>query len=158
MDKALFFNAIRNGDIATVKDQIAANKKYIELTDERGSTPLILASYYNQVQLVNFLIEKGVLIDGQDGSGNTALMGVCFKGFKETAVSLIKAGANVNQKNAMGGTCLIYAVTFGHVEIAKILLENGADKTLKDARGSTALDHAKKQESDKLIALLTTPN
>ena len=154
MNTSNFFDAIRKGDIETITKLIDTHIELLEITDNRGSTPLILAAYYNQLKLVDFFLKKKVQVDKQDSSGNTALMGVCFKGFKEIVISLIKAGANVNLKNVMGGTCLIYAVTFGHLEIAKILLENGADRTIKDARGSTALDHAKKQESNDLIALL----
>jgi len=94
-------------------------------------------------------------IDEKDSSGNTALMGVCFKGFTDIAQLLIEKGANINESNSMGSTCLIYAVTFKHFEIAKLLLANGADTSIKDGRGNTALDHAKMQGAPELIDLLS---
>jgi ankyrin repeat protein len=41
--------------------------------DSKGYTPLILASQYNQVPLVIFLIGKGVLLDIEDNNGDNAL-------------------------------------------------------------------------------------
>jgi hypothetical protein len=93
-------------------------------------------------------------VDEKDASGNTALMGVCFKGFEEVAKILITAGANVNVRNAMGASCLIFAITFNRENIAKLLIEKGADQSVKDGGGNTALDHARMQGLKPLVALL----
>lgn len=68
MNTSNFFNAIRQGDLETVTNLLKTNAKLLESTDERGSTALILASYYNQKELVDFLLEKGAQVDRQDGS------------------------------------------------------------------------------------------
>lgn len=153
-NSAPFFNAIRNGDLGLASKMIDENPGLLQAKDHRGSTPLILATYYNHEKVAIFLIEKGAHIDAVDDSGNTALMGVCFKGFTAIAEKLISYGANVNVQNGMGATSLIYSATFKQVEIAKLLLENGADSTMKDGRGNTALDHAKLQGVASLIDLL----
>ena len=90
----------------------------------------------------------------KDASGNTALMGVCFKGYTNLAQKLIEKGANVNERNPMGATCLIYAVTLNREEIAKLLVAHGAAIEPKDARGNSALDHARIQGIPTLINLL----
>ena len=149
-----FFEEIRKGNLQGIKLLTEVEPQLVNATDSRGSTPLILASYYNFLEITDFLIEKGVPIDEKDGTGNTALMGVCFKGFTTIAKKLIEHGANVNERNTMGATPLIYAVTFNKPEIAKMLLDKGADRSVKDARGNTALDHAKLQGSAALIDLL----
>ena len=148
------FSAIRNSDLLQVQDILETSPNLINAKDQRGSTPLILAAYYNEIEIVSYFLKKGAPIDDKDASGNTALMGVCFKGFTELAMQLINAGANVNETNAMGASCLIYAATFNREEIAKILLEKGADTEIKDARGNTALDHAKMQGITSFIELL----
>jgi ankyrin repeat protein len=153
-DKEIFFSAIRNGDLKQVEKLLEEIPKLIEARDQRGSTPLILATYYNHAALADFLIRKGAKPNEKDSSGNTALMGVCFKGFSEIANKLILAGADVNHSNSMGATCLIYAATFNRLEIAKLLLEHGANVKVKDSKGSTALDHAKTQGAEPLITLL----
>lgn len=152
--KEIFFNAIRNGDLKRIEKLLEETPKLIASRDQRGSTPLILATYYNHAALADFLIKKGANPNDKDSSGNTALMGVCFKGFCEIAKKLILAGADVNHCNSMGATCLIYAATFNRLEIAKLLLEHGANVMVKDAKGNTALDHAIMQGAKPLIARL----
>ncbi|MGB5370361.1 MAG: ankyrin repeat domain-containing protein [Flavobacteriaceae bacterium] len=158
MDMESFFNAIRQGDLNTVKTLGNRHPDLLDGKDQRGSTPLILATYYNHGDIVDFLLEKGVGVDEKDGVGNTALMGVCFKGYTDIAEKLMKAGADVNTTNTMGSSCLIFAVTFNQEGITHMLLAHGADKSLKDARGHSALDHARMQGFSKLIELLENGN
>ena len=150
----IFFNAIRNGDLNLVEELLNKTPELLAKRDQRGSTPLVLSTYYNQLEITDVLIKKGAKINDKDSSGNTALMGVCFKGFVELAKKLVASGADVNLSNTMGATSLIYAATFNRIEIAKILLEHEADINAKDARGNTALDHAKMQDAKQLIDLL----
>ena len=43
-----FFNAIRLGELAVVEKELADKPNLIDVIDDRGSSPLILASYYNR--------------------------------------------------------------------------------------------------------------
>lgn len=154
MDNEAFFTEIRKGNYEVVQKMLVANPELVNAKDQRGSTTLILAAYYDQSEIVDSLLEHGAKIDEKDTSGNTALMGVCFKGFTEIARKLIEKGANVNERNSMGGTALIYAITFNRLEIAELLLANDdVDTFVKDGRGNTALDHAKMQGAPELIDL-----
>ncbi len=155
MEQESLFNAIREGNLDTVRDLMERSPGLINASDQRGSTPLILAAYYNQAPIVDYLLEKGAGVDETDGAGNTALMGCCFKGYTEVAGKLIEAGADVNKLNSLGSSCLIYAVTFNQLEIARLLLKNGADRHVKDAKGLTAIDHAKMQGFSHFRPLLT---
>ena len=154
METTEFFNHIRKADLQAVKADLEAHPDWVHARDSRGSTPLIMASYYDHRELVQWLLEKGARIDEKDGAGNTALMGVCFKGYEAMASILIDAGANVNARNGMGGTCLIFAVTFDREGIARLLIEHGADKDAVDAQGHTALYHARTQGRDHLVSML----
>jgi ankyrin repeat protein len=156
MEQDSFFDAIRNGNLKTLKTLGEKDPGLFQAKDQRGSTPLILAAYYNQGEIVEYLLEKGVQVDDKDGAGNTALMGCCFKGYVPVAEKLIAAGADVNTVNSLGSTCLIYAVTFNQPEIAKLLLENGAETHIRDARGNTALDHAQMQGFTHFRTLLSS--
>jgi uncharacterized protein len=146
-----FFDAIRVGNLEEVKAQIAANPTIAQTMDARGFTPLVMATYSAQLPIVKALLMAGADIDEQAASGNTALMGVCFKGSEETVQLLLDHGAAVNIQNQLGATALIFAATYGHTNIAKMLLEAGADKSLKDADGKTAMNHAKHQEMVELL-------
>jgi ankyrin repeat protein len=154
METSDFFNSIREGNLERTAALLKAHPKLISSRDQRGSTPLILAGYYNQAEVVRLLLDQGAAVDEKDGSGNTALMGACFKGYTGIAEILIEAGANVNERNGMGGTCLIFAVTFNREPMARLLLEKGARVDAKDPEGKTAVDHARSQGLPNLISIL----
>lgn len=148
------FNAIRNGDIEMVVSITTAHPELINIKDQRGSTPLLLATYYGNQDMTEALLAHKPDLNAQDGSGNTALMGVCFKGYPVIAKLLIDHGADVNAQNLNGATALIYAATFAQAEIAQMLIDHGADTTHTDEKGNTAYDHAKMQDAAKLMGIL----
>ncbi|MDB5248065.1 MAG: ankyrin repeat protein [Segetibacter sp.] len=154
LEQTGIFEACRQGNVELVEKLYAANPEIINAEDHKGFTPLILAVYNNQPQIVDFLLKKGAKLEPGDMAGNTALMGVCFKGYKEVAEQLLEAGADVNQRNSNGATALTFAATFGHQEIAEMLLKNGADINIPDARGKTPLDHARIQENWNMVDLI----
>jgi len=137
--------AIRENQIKLVDGILHAQPDWANKTDERGSAPLILASYYGHVELTQLILNHGANIDLQDAAGNTALMGVCFKGHNKVAKLLIDKGAQVNLRNKAGGSALTYCATFHNEEVAKWLLSAGAETDVKDNRGLTPADHAKMQ-------------
>lgn len=154
METTEFFNQVREGNLTAIEALLKEHPQLLTSRDQRGSTPLILAGYYNQQEVVRYLLDKGVAVDEKDSAGNTALMGACFKGYSEVAEILIDAGANLDERNGMGGTCLIFAITFKRETIARLLLERGADANMRDPEGKTALDHARNQGLANLIPLL----
>jgi len=85
-----------------------------------------MATYSAQYEVTQYLLAAGADVNAQDTAGNTALMGVCFKGHTALAELLIAHGADVNIKNKTGGTALSFAKQFGQVEMAKTLAANGA--------------------------------
>src|SRR5690606_17616678 len=98
MTEKLFY-AIRSEDIDLVRDILRQNPEWLNTKDQRGSTPLLLATYYGYEELTDFILSLNPDLNTKDGSGNTALMGVCFKGNEAMARKLIQAGANVNETN-----------------------------------------------------------
>lgn len=147
------FSAARTGDLATLKQAHDA-KANLDTTDARGFTPLILAVYNNQPDAAAYLLGAGASTAIADGSGNTALMGACFRGYLPMVKLLLTHRAAINQVNRNGASALIFASTFGHADIVRYLLEQKADTSLHDSRGYTALDHARMQENPEIIALL----
>ena len=154
VDPLNIFEACRSGNVELLNQSYSQAPESINIVDAKGYTPLILAVYNNQPQIVDFLLAKGADVNAVDMAGNTALMGVCFKGYKELARKLIEAGAEVNQRNVNGATALTFVATFGHLEIAEMLLEKGAATDVPDPRGKTPLDHARIQENWPMYDLI----
>ena len=149
-----FQDNIRLGNTKELERQIEADPALVNLRDEKGFPPIILATYFDQPQVTRLLLEKGAEVDGRYAAGNTALMGVCFKGNMDITRMLISEGADVNARNSGGTTPLIFAAMFEQLEVTQLLLQNGADKTMRDAQGNFAYTYAEKKENQNLMTLL----
>ena len=135
----LLFAAARMGRDDMIADLLRAGAD-IEGRDPQGYTALILASYNGQESTTALLLSLGAEVDAGDATrGNTALMGISFKGYPDIARRLVAAGANVNARNLAGQTALMTAVLFNQMEIIDLLVEAGADPSISDAQGNTVV-------------------
>ena len=133
----LMFDAARTGREEMIPALLQAGVD-IEVTDAKGYTPLVIASYNGQALATAALLAARAQVDGAaDARGNTALMGVCFKGYTEIAQILLDAGADVNRRNGVGQTALMMAALVNKTAIIDLLLEHGADTAIADAAGNS---------------------
>ena len=150
----LLFEAARLGRDDMVAALIQAGAQ-LEAEDERGHTALILASYHGHESNTALLLSLGARPDGAAGTvGNTALMGVAFKGYLSIADMLIAAGAEVNRRNRGGQTPLMMAALFARHDMIRLLLASGADPALCDGNGDTAADLARSQGNEEVATWL----
>ena len=61
-----FFNWLRNGEVAPIKEQLAIQDDWVHRKDNRGYTPLVMAAYYNQTEIMDLLIKHGAKVDSRD--------------------------------------------------------------------------------------------
>jgi ankyrin repeat protein len=133
------FRAIRNGDIAWLEAHLDRAK--IETRDDRGTTPLMHAAAFGNLQTMKLLIEKGADVNARNNANATALLW-CARDPEEARL-LIGKGADVNVQSRQGRTPLMVAASReGNSAIVRLLLEKGADPKLKARRGETALHAA----------------
>ncbi|MHC4518623.1 MAG: ankyrin repeat domain-containing protein, partial [Planctomycetota bacterium] len=71
-----------------------------------GSTPLLVAATFGQVEAAKLLIEKGANVNAKSNDGATALHGAAFFCQTEIVKLLLAKGAVVDAKNIRGGTPL----------------------------------------------------
>ncbi|OIQ15374.1 MAG: hypothetical protein BM557_11435 [Flavobacterium sp. MedPE-SWcel] len=83
--------AICKGDVETVKKFIEYGVDVNEKSN--GLTPLMLAARYNQVEIINILIENNARLDTKDERGNTALKYAELFKAKDAALALKNARA-----------------------------------------------------------------
>lgn len=150
-----FFDAIRNGDVKLVNRLIAEDEEVLNKANTSGHSPLIIAAYHNQLEIVSLLIEKEVDLNYSFSQGN-ALHGACFKGHFEVAKRLVISGIEINSKDENGSTPIIYATLFRHEKLAEFLFKNGANPTLKDNTGDSAVDYAKSLGLENLVHLYSS--
>lgn len=101
--------------------------EYIDVTDDEGNTPLMLASQQGHNQVVEFLLQKDANPNHQNQDGDGALHEAVAGQHVEAVKLLISAGANVNMRNKTLFTPLHQSVWGNSCpHIVQILLDAGA--------------------------------
>ncbi|WP_337192588.1 ankyrin repeat domain-containing protein [Novosphingobium silvae] len=148
----LLFDAARMGREDVIEALVHAGAD-IEARDERGHTPLVLASYHGMEAATATLLRLGADPDTL-GDNGSALMGVAFKGHVAIADVLLRSGADPNLRNAAGQTSLMMAALFGRAAVVTLLLEAGASPDLQDITGTDAAALARSQGNEALATML----
>jgi ankyrin repeat protein len=105
-----------------------------------GTTPLHLAAYHDDLELVNRLLASGASVSAANRYGVTPLSLACVNGNAEIVKRFLDAGADANASLPGGETMLMTAARTGKVEAVRVLLARGADLHAKEPRrGQTAL-------------------
>ena len=144
-------DAARDGDLRRLAALLGSADP--DRPDNRGFTPLIMASYHGQAGAVALLLGAGAAVDVVDAKGSTALSGAAFKGHCGVARLLLDAGAAVDAPDEAGRTPLLYAAMFGRTEMAALLVAHGADPQRRDEEGVCAADVARQGDAALLGAL-----
>ena len=110
----------RQGKTVDLKAMLEAGMS-VNLTDHKGNTLLMLASYNGNFETTKMLLEYKAVVDRKNDRGQTPLAGVCFKGYFDIVKILVEAGANIHENSGMGTTAITFASMFGHTKIVEYL-------------------------------------
>ena len=147
------FDASRKGQLNEVISLYSKNPEVINLTNAEGYSPLILACYHGNEEVVRFLLDKANNINVTSNYG-TPLMAAIVKGNLKIVEMLLDRKADTNVADANGTTAMHYAVMFRNYEAIKLLIKANANLEIKDNRGQSALDYAAIYNDKKLNNLL----
>lgn len=103
-----------------------------------GETPLHIACRRGNIEIVSFLISKGVCVNtiASNASKNTPLIEAAHKGFYSIVKLLIDNKANLDYQNAYGDTAIHSAVYEDYFCVIQLLMEYGANDKLKNKNGN----------------------
>ena len=135
-EKALLVAA--KNDSETVRRLLKQGVK-VDVRDDHGRTPLLLAVHHNQVEAARLLIEAGADVNAQDRMQDSPLLFAGAEGRLEILRLILKAKPNFKVYNRYGGTALIPACERGHVEVVKELIKTDIDINHINRLGWTAL-------------------
>lgn len=100
----------------------------------KGETPLhILASRSKDLELISYLVNKGLDVNAVDNNGNTPFINAASRNTAETVELLSKDLKNINQVNKKGESALALAVANNSPEVVRFLIDNKADVSVLDA-------------------------
>jgi ankyrin repeat protein len=147
------FDALKDGKAAHVRRVVEAGAP-LNATDAYGSSPLMYAVLYLDVELVRLLLEGGADPNHANEAGATALMWAIPDEAKVRL--LLKKGARVNAISKITGrtSLLIAAGRPGAARVVRLLLEKGADPKARDNKGETTLTRAAYSGDPEILGLL----
>lgn len=130
---------------------------FVDLTNNRGSTALHLATTSRSIDAASELLQRGADVTLADGFGATALHQAMLGGsdtMLPLAMQLITNGSDVNAQNRDGDTPLHFAQRRGHGRLAALLLQNGCDPLVPNTDGVTAAHLAAGSDDVGMLKLL----
>jgi len=137
VERQLIVSAI-NGNIDGVRAALK-NGASINVRDNRGRTPLLIATHADNSELARVLIAAGADVNAKDHIEDSAFLYAGAEGRNEILRMTLEAGADLKSTNRYGGTALIPAAHHGHPETVAILLRTRIDKDHVNKLGWTAL-------------------
>lgn len=170
--------AIKDGNVARVRELLSADPSLADARDERGVSALMLSAYHGAndataairavrseldvfeaatlgdvERLYELLHEEPSLLDARSPDDATALHFAAFFTQPDTARLLVDHGADVHAVSPTFGNVLPLhsAAAGGSAEIVHLLLVAGADANARQNLGFTAL-HAAAQNGDQAMA------
>lgn len=126
------FDFARNNEAQNLKIMLE-NGLNPNLSNHKGDTLLMLASYHNAYECARLLLDFGASVDKPNDRGHTPLAGVCFKGYVKIAKLLLESGASPNGiENPKSKGAILSpintAIMFGRKEILALLLSYNPKK------------------------------
>ncbi|KAF5795723.1 putative NAD(+) ADP-ribosyltransferase [Helianthus annuus] len=146
--------AARAGDLVAVQTIITSNPLSVNSRDKHSRTPLHLAAWAGQTQVVNLLCKNKADIGAAAMDDMGAIHFAAQKGHLEVIRTLISSGVSVKSANRKGMTPLHYAVQGSYTDLIKYLVKKGANINTKNKAGKSSLDLATTEE---IRSLLTCP-
>jgi ankyrin repeat protein len=149
-----FLKAVKADDRRGIRDRQRKGAN-VNAKDGDGVPAMILAAEQGNLDLMKFILELGVNVDGRtEGRRDTALMRRAEIGDMEAVNFLVSSGANVNLKDRGGETALMKAARARKRRIVVYLISSGADVNETDFTGRTALQYAEEARARGIVRLL----
>lgn len=120
-----YYTVIGNGKLLFC--EIEENPNILDFKDIHGRNLLYIAAINGHINITEYLINKGKLVNEIQFNGNTPLHAAAYYGHTEIVKLLLNYGANINIKNNFGHSPIDLAMT---TEIKNILIEYKNDPIL----------------------------
>ena len=117
----------------------AAEKAEIDMSDARGSTPLMLAIHFGRANVARALLDAGAKVDPVNAAGETALAEAAFAADDDIGAALLAKVAKPGLLDRYGKSPICYAAARGAVRLVAALLDTGIDVNARYGADLTAL-------------------
>jgi len=114
-------------------------RRQIDMTDARGSTPLMLAIHAGRRAVARALLEAGASVDAINAQGETPLSEAAYGADEDTADMLLQKGAKPDTLDRYGKSPICYAAARGAARLVGRLIDAGVDPNARYGGDLTAL-------------------
>ena len=145
--------AIRDNDRASIDAQLRGETRVARSRGASGTTPLMAAALYGDVELVKRLLAAGADPNGANTAGVTPLMWAAPR--VEIVQQLLDAGADVHARSEDGRSALVIAAgSGGAARAVRLLLDYGANPWPSRATDPSPLREAARIDDLEIFRLL----
>lgn len=156
---SLLRHAIVNNADFEIIEELVKKVGDVNMVDQNGITPLMLASMGSNEKVVKLLLDNGAEINDTQEQGWTALMLASQEGHVGVVGVLLNFNPDLeNREPEYGRTALLVAANKGHTPICKLLIEKGTNVNAVNEFGWTALLYAATDGNFDLAELLLENN
>lgn len=152
------YESIAYGQLESVKAAITNQPGLLNQAAPDGFSPLCLAAYFAQFEVVEWLTEQGA--DVNQAATNPSQVAPIHAAVAANHLGLVqlllKKGADVNLTQAQGVTPLHAAAHRGNLEIVTALVEAGANIHAQMKSGETAVSFAEKDGHQEVVEYLNS--
>jgi ankyrin repeat protein len=171
---------VRRGDRPAVESLLAANPALANGRDDRGNSPLLVATYTGRQEIARVLLERGArpnffghraaaeaLLDAAADVRalsrnaeanlpiNAAAAGPRADRRPEVVRLLLDRGSPVDGRGSPSAHTPLHEAAYnGDTALVRVLLERGADRSLRTGDGQTPLEIATQQGRHEVVQLL----
>ena len=146
--------AVFNGQSETVRILLSTSDDMLNIPNDEGETPLIIACMKGNLIVAKLLIDAGADVNKALLNGNTPLHFAAWSGNKFVGRDLIGASAQIDAQNENGETPLILAAREGNNEFVALLVEHQANVNQADNFQRTALYYAGERGYNEITEIL----
>ncbi len=155
-DRAELSLAIRQGDLAAVRVAIERNPALVKSADDSGFTPLHIAATAGRVDIIEYLLGRGAVLEPRTAGGQTPLFQTVPLASAQAFERLVEKGANLNARDNQGRTILQFALTWRRPAMVELILQHGFSPYVSGTAAQEMLDEAANTGIESLVTTLVS--
>lgn len=150
------YEASAIGSLEDVRQILQATPYQLDSYSDDGFTPLGLACFFGQREVVEFLISKGsaVNLPSKNAFKVRPIHSAVSARHLEIVRLLLRQGADANARQMQGVSPLHQSAHNGDLEISKLLLKYGANPDAKNDDEKTPLTFALESNAQEIVELI----